>query len=464
MMDNYGDGWNGAEWTLLSEGGVQKGVGTLETGVSGTETICRLGGCLDVKVSDGSYPTEISWEVLFNYDDSKLADGDSGGTSSSFCLTNPTTEPTTSPVPTTSPICPEGFDEVSFSDGSSKCYLIHTNYGIGGDWQGCQAYCTVKDASMLCIEDEYQQEALVSLGASMGGGGGVWIGYTKVESSWQWVDGCSSSHEEWYGGEPSYGYSGYIYAYANSAWSYEWWDAPESQSSHACGCETELQDQAPTTSPTLTSKPSMSPVPTIETTKEAELECEPGLEYYRGNCYRIGEDLIEKDSCSSLCDVLGESTLCIEDKGQQDYVIGMATDKVWLGYSISNNAWQWDTADCESSFESWDYGSPQNSYSNSYIDTDGTWANTRDWALCACQSKPITRAPTLSPTRECSVGTFYDGDGCSNCTVHMGSRFARRPFQTFSRPCACNSRLEPPSLMLTPCTLCVLSRRALSTT
>mmetsp|Transcript_102534 Transcript_102534/g.293563 ORF Transcript_102534/g.293563 Transcript_102534/m.293563 type:complete len:1151 (+) Transcript_102534:1637-5089(+) len=420
MTDSYSDGWNGAYWTLLSEGGTQEGYGTLDGGSSsGTEEICGLFGCFDFTVSAGSYPNEVSWEVEWVYDGSTLAAGNTGGTSGSFCVTpSPTPSPSITPVPTSSKVptlaptygCPEDFDLLGFSDGSSKCYLTSLTTG---SWEDCQAYCAEKDASMLCIENKYQQEALASTLSSS-----TWIGYERVGDDWQWVDGCSSSYEAaWYYYSDS---SSYPYAYAYSTYSYQWYTAYYTSSS-ACGCETKLRDPPPTASPTLTSKPTTSPAPTPE--PSSPKVCDDGFEFYRGNCYWVGSQRNSKGGCAGTCEVLGATMLCIEDEGQQDHVLSMATDKVWLGLSLSDNdKWLWDVEGCESTFLFWGYGEPAYSatYPDSYINTDGTWSDTAyndEEALCACQAKPTALAPTVAPTQGCPEGTFLDEGGCSNCTV-----------------------------------------------
>ena len=60
MSDSYGDGWNGSN---LVVNGVSV---TLSSGSSGTETLCfdSTAGCNEVTVSEGSWPSEVSWTIL----------------------------------------------------------------------------------------------------------------------------------------------------------------------------------------------------------------------------------------------------------------------------------------------------------------------------------------------------------------------------------------------------------------
>ena len=59
MTDTYGDGWNGSN---LVVNGVSV---TLSSGSSGSETLCfdSTSGCNEVNVSEGSWPSEVSWTI-----------------------------------------------------------------------------------------------------------------------------------------------------------------------------------------------------------------------------------------------------------------------------------------------------------------------------------------------------------------------------------------------------------------
>ena len=63
MIDAYGDGWDGAEFTWTDQAsGAVVGSGTLEAGASGTAPLCGI-GCHRLEVSDGDFPNELSWKV-----------------------------------------------------------------------------------------------------------------------------------------------------------------------------------------------------------------------------------------------------------------------------------------------------------------------------------------------------------------------------------------------------------------
>ena len=66
MIDSYGDGWNGAEYTLTDDVGGLIGTGTLSTGSSGADSYCLPDGCYLISVTGGSYPSEVSWSVDVN--------------------------------------------------------------------------------------------------------------------------------------------------------------------------------------------------------------------------------------------------------------------------------------------------------------------------------------------------------------------------------------------------------------
>ncbi len=70
LTDSYGDGWNGAEMTIVEKNGCADGASygpfTITGGSTGTESICVPDACYSVIVTDGSYPGEVSWEILNN--------------------------------------------------------------------------------------------------------------------------------------------------------------------------------------------------------------------------------------------------------------------------------------------------------------------------------------------------------------------------------------------------------------
>ncbi|HIO59442.1 MAG TPA: hypothetical protein EYN28_04630, partial [Flavobacteriales bacterium] len=64
LFDSFGDGWNGASWEFLDEMGVSWANGTLSSGSEITETFCLNSGCYNFAVTSGSWPSEVSWELV----------------------------------------------------------------------------------------------------------------------------------------------------------------------------------------------------------------------------------------------------------------------------------------------------------------------------------------------------------------------------------------------------------------
>jgi hypothetical protein len=64
MNDSFGDGWNGANYTLTSVDGTLIGSGTIVTGSSASDTYCLADGCYSIAVTEGSWPSEISWTIV----------------------------------------------------------------------------------------------------------------------------------------------------------------------------------------------------------------------------------------------------------------------------------------------------------------------------------------------------------------------------------------------------------------
>ena len=64
MNDSFGDGWNGADYTLTSVDGTLIGTGTIEAGASASDTYCLANGCYSIAVTEGDWPGEISWTVI----------------------------------------------------------------------------------------------------------------------------------------------------------------------------------------------------------------------------------------------------------------------------------------------------------------------------------------------------------------------------------------------------------------
>lgn len=66
MADSWGDGWNGATYTLVNNTtSTTVSTGTLSTGSSGTATFCVSDGCYQFTTTDDTYD-EMSWNISVN--------------------------------------------------------------------------------------------------------------------------------------------------------------------------------------------------------------------------------------------------------------------------------------------------------------------------------------------------------------------------------------------------------------
>ena len=66
LFDSWGDGWNGATYTLTSSTGAVVSTGTLSAGSAGSVTLCLPNGCYNMSVTAGVFPNEVSWNYSFN--------------------------------------------------------------------------------------------------------------------------------------------------------------------------------------------------------------------------------------------------------------------------------------------------------------------------------------------------------------------------------------------------------------
>ena len=73
LYDSFGDGWNGATWTITETlTGITVGSGTLNSGAFGTAQVSLGGGCggggpcdnYTLTVTAGTWPSEISWNLV----------------------------------------------------------------------------------------------------------------------------------------------------------------------------------------------------------------------------------------------------------------------------------------------------------------------------------------------------------------------------------------------------------------
>ena len=95
--DSYGDGWNGAAWTVVDEDGKRE-TGTLSSGYDGSAPLCAGTSCYMVSVDDGSYPYEMTWEVK-SWDGTKVFASGAAEEIAEVCPPEPTIEPTAAPSP-----------------------------------------------------------------------------------------------------------------------------------------------------------------------------------------------------------------------------------------------------------------------------------------------------------------------------------------------------------------------------
>lgn len=63
QMDSFGDGWNGAIYTIYDESGATVTSGSMASGSVATVDLCLTDGCYAIEVGGGSFDTEISWEL-----------------------------------------------------------------------------------------------------------------------------------------------------------------------------------------------------------------------------------------------------------------------------------------------------------------------------------------------------------------------------------------------------------------
>ena len=141
MEDSYGDGWNGAVYTITNAQGGVITTGTVEDGESSaTDQVCDLGwACYTMIVSEGLYPDEVSWKITEA--GVVVAEGGAGETAD-WCVGGPTSVPTTSSPTITSrpthdimPQCKALSMLYAGMAGPSLLYILtryHTSQGLTG--------------------------------------------------------------------------------------------------------------------------------------------------------------------------------------------------------------------------------------------------------------------------------------------------------------------------------------------
>lgn len=84
----------------------------------------------------------------------------------------------------------------------------------GNDWNRCNRMAVKEGASLVCIDDDEEQEWLLK---RFGGSKMYWIGLTDKgeEGVWEWVDGKEAVYTNWFEGEPNDTYGDEDYAVMN---------------------------------------------------------------------------------------------------------------------------------------------------------------------------------------------------------------------------------------------------------
>ena len=156
MEDSFGDGWNDATYTISNLSGGTLASGTMETGFSETVTLpCTEAGCYEIAVTEGTYPSEISWSV----------EADESG----FIIFFPGFEPTVDTV----------------AAGGAGTTVIFT-VGDGGDDGGCtdSGACNYDDTA-LCDDGSCCYENCITIAMTDDFGDGwnnnIWV-VTDLES------------------------------------------------------------------------------------------------------------------------------------------------------------------------------------------------------------------------------------------------------------------------------------------
>ena len=75
MIDSYGDGWNGAMYTILSYQGQVVGSGGLDGGSFGVDSYCLFEGDFSIVIGGGSYDSEISFNIVDAFGNDLIAGG-----------------------------------------------------------------------------------------------------------------------------------------------------------------------------------------------------------------------------------------------------------------------------------------------------------------------------------------------------------------------------------------------------
>ena len=139
LEDSFGDGWNGAE-LLLSGDDVTAFTMEVEDGLNVTESVCLLPGCYDIEVTEGDYPSEISWSfgLIFKGDapfkKTTVFVDNSGKLIPDGCTSSPTMTPQPS---TAAPTAPTSRPSLTAAPTKTRpCFNLIFESSSGDGWNG----------------------------------------------------------------------------------------------------------------------------------------------------------------------------------------------------------------------------------------------------------------------------------------------------------------------------------------
>lgn len=64
LIDSFGDGWNGAEYLIFDDSNALVASGTMLSGSTQEDFYCLADGCYTLEITSGTYPGEITWNLL----------------------------------------------------------------------------------------------------------------------------------------------------------------------------------------------------------------------------------------------------------------------------------------------------------------------------------------------------------------------------------------------------------------
>ena len=329
--------------------------------------------------------------------------------------------------------CPAGY-----TAQGSKCYKRLSSTGTPAQ---CIARCRGEQATLPCVANEAENNALVTLAGTNSGSCGftsqrncVWIGLRQTVTTggsaahWDAWDGptCHSSYRHWQPGEPNdWGGSGAGSGDENCAFigftgTRTWYDGPCSMQA-ACVCErTSTGGTFPPAPPPPPPPPPPNPLPP----STCEAGWTPGTAWNK--CYKALPSLNSAEGCSSDCVGAGGQQLCLGSMAENDFIKAtiLDTDETtcsyqsqtgcgWLGlYQTVTSAGagaNWDTwrGGCTSSFRNWQSGEPNDWGGGGAGSGDENcamlgWTGTNTWydATCSARLRCVCEKPApgaLSP-------------------------------------------------------------------